>query len=202
MSHPFKYYSAVFCAVLFFTHGQWISSAAAQAVQLPTFEYTHVNTTVSVPDRGGAYMGGVNRASAGSSTSGTPVLPFRNRSYGQSTTGGGMSVGVYVHDFEAMEAGLMNDTMRSYGSKPAAQSRSMMNVQDNVLMRQARARELPAAAGADYSLGARANRALTARRDAETRKELNLAVTEPAVEAAPKAPVRKDTARKAPRSAY
>lgn len=202
MSRSLKYSIAAFCAVLFFTQGQWVSSAAAQAVQLPTFEYTHVNTTVSVPDRGGAYLGGVNRASAGSSTSGTPVLPFRNRSYGQSTTAGGMSVGVYVHDFEAMEAGLMNDTMRSYGGQPAARNSNLMNVQDNVLMRQAQQREMPATAKADYSLGGRANRALTARRETETPKELNLAATEPAVKAVKPAPVRKAPARKAPQSAY
>ncbi len=174
----FQRYDFIFVAVLISMHCVWASSAVAQAVQLPTFEYTTVNTTVSVPDRGGAYLGGVNRAASGSSTSGAPLLPMRNRSYGSSTGATGMSVGVYVHDFEAMEAGLMNDTLHAYGGQPSAKSRNMMSVRDNVLLRQTQQAETPAAARADYSLGGRANRALTARRDAETQAELNLAVTE------------------------
>ena len=46
------------------------SSARAQAVQLPTFRYFTVDTTVSVPDRGGAVLGGVSRASSGTTSRG------------------------------------------------------------------------------------------------------------------------------------
>ena len=58
------------------------SSARAQAVQLPTFNYFTVQTTVSVPDRGGAVLGGVNRASSGTTSRG--FGPLRNRASGSS----------------------------------------------------------------------------------------------------------------------
>jgi hypothetical protein len=43
------------------------TAAQAQTVQLPTFNFFTVRTTVSVPDSGGAYLGGVNRSAMGQS---------------------------------------------------------------------------------------------------------------------------------------
>lgn len=156
------------------------SRAVAQAVQLPTFQYTHANTTVSVPDRGSTYLGGVNRAASGSSLNGTPVFPLRNRSYGGTTSATGMSVGVYVHDFEALEAAAVSAAPRGvYGRPGVSNDRNLMRVQDNLLLRQ---RETASAsrdaAPPDYSLGARANRALVTRREAETNADLDIAVPE------------------------
>ncbi|HAY82372.1 MAG TPA: hypothetical protein DCY79_21400 [Planctomycetaceae bacterium] len=54
----------------------------AQAVQLPTFQVFSVDTSVLVPDRGQAYLGGVKRARSGSTTRGIPGLsglPYANR---------------------------------------------------------------------------------------------------------------------------
>jgi hypothetical protein len=51
------------------TNGAW-----AQAVQLPSFHYFTVSTTVSVPDRGAAYLGGVRRAASGRAGRGVPLL--------------------------------------------------------------------------------------------------------------------------------
>jgi len=51
-------------------------------IQLPTFRYTTVTTTVSVPDQGSAYLGGIKRASESSVSRGVPILgkmPFANR---------------------------------------------------------------------------------------------------------------------------
>ena len=73
----------------------------AVAVQLPTYSFFGINTTVSVPDRGSVYLGGVNRAQSGLNEARSPLLPFapfRNR--GLST---GASASVYIHDFEAMD---------------------------------------------------------------------------------------------------
>ena len=42
----------------------------ATTVQLPSFSIFSVNTTVSVPDSGGMYLGGVNRARDSSTTRG------------------------------------------------------------------------------------------------------------------------------------
>ena len=68
-------------------------SAAQQniTVQLPTFNVTTVQTTVSVPDGGTALLGGISRASEGSVTRGVPMLDkvpgvsrlFKNRGIGR-----------------------------------------------------------------------------------------------------------------------
>jgi general secretion pathway protein D len=51
-------------------------------VQLPTFSYTTVNTTVSVPDGGTILLGGIKRLSEGRTEDGVPMLdkvPYLNR---------------------------------------------------------------------------------------------------------------------------
>jgi len=72
----------VFVAALLSVLTGWRSSAWGQAVQLPTFHYFTVQTTVSVPDRGAVTLGGVSRAADFSQSSGVPLLgrvPFANR---------------------------------------------------------------------------------------------------------------------------
>lgn len=86
------------------------SALKSQTVQLPVFKHTGVNTTVSVPDGGSTYLGGVNRASAGGTENrvpGLPFMPFKNRGYGHSSTAGGMSAHVQIHDFSEMEAAIL-----------------------------------------------------------------------------------------------
>lgn len=81
-------------------------------VQLPTFSFFTVSTSVSVPDRGSASLGGVNRMSSGSSTYG----PFpTNRASGTGASAGGMSVHVTIHDFDAMDTAVL----RQAGMTPA-----------------------------------------------------------------------------------
>ena len=63
-------------------------------VQLPTFAFTTVNTTVSVPDGGTILLGGIKRLSEGRNEQGVPVLSkvpyinrlFRNVGIGRETT--------------------------------------------------------------------------------------------------------------------
>ncbi|MCA9262501.1 MAG: hypothetical protein KDA60_01585 [Planctomycetales bacterium] len=63
-------------------------------VQLPTFAFTTVNTTVSVPDGGTILLGGIKRLSEGRTESGVPMLSklpyinrlFRNVGIGRDTT--------------------------------------------------------------------------------------------------------------------
>jgi hypothetical protein len=54
-----------------------VPAAAQNAVQLPTYSSFRTNTTISVPDRGSVYTGGINRAADGRNQFGTPLLPFR-----------------------------------------------------------------------------------------------------------------------------
>jgi len=51
--------------------------AQGTAVQLPTSSYFTTNSTVSVPDRGSALLGGIGRTAAGANEFGVPLLPFR-----------------------------------------------------------------------------------------------------------------------------
>jgi len=51
-------------------------------VQLPTFSFTTVTTTVSVPDGGTILLGGIKRLSEGRNEQGVPMLsklPYINR---------------------------------------------------------------------------------------------------------------------------
>jgi len=78
----------------------------AIAVQLPTFSFFSTNTTVSVPDRGSVYLGGVNRAQSGLNEARSPLLPFapfRNRGMSTGASAAGASASVYIHDFQAMD---------------------------------------------------------------------------------------------------
>lgn len=51
-----------------------VDLASAQVVQLPTFQVFSVGTSVLVPDRGTAFLGGVDRAAYGSTTRGVPGM--------------------------------------------------------------------------------------------------------------------------------
>jgi hypothetical protein len=76
-----------------------VSDARAQTVQLPSRQVFSVNTSVLVPDRGGAYLGGVRRSSQGVTQRG----PLRNRSLGGATSAGGASVHATVIDLRELD---------------------------------------------------------------------------------------------------
>jgi hypothetical protein len=71
-------------------------------VQLPTFSFFSVSTTVMVPDGGGTYMGGMRRASDGYTKFRAPFLPGA-RAAGSERSVVGMYVRAYIHDLDAME---------------------------------------------------------------------------------------------------
>jgi hypothetical protein len=89
------------------------SSAMAQApppqvpttVQLPTFNFFTVSTTVSVPDRGGAYLGGISRAADGSSTRG--VGPLRNRALSSTRSASSVSVHATIIDHAEIDRAVL-----------------------------------------------------------------------------------------------
>jgi hypothetical protein len=90
-----------------------IPVAAQNAVQLPTLSSFRTNTTVSVPDRGSVYTGGINRAADGRNEFGTPLLPLRNRSIGSQRSASSVWTSVYIHDFEAMDEALLSQARGS-----------------------------------------------------------------------------------------
>ena len=93
--------------------------AAAQVpstVQLPSYSTYGVSTSVSVPDRGRAYLGGMGGSSSGSTAYG-PVFGPGSRGYGRQTGAGSVDVRVTIHDFDAMDKLLLG---QAAGSSPAA----------------------------------------------------------------------------------
>lgn len=91
--------------------GVVVAQQQPTTVQLPTYSYFSVGTTVSVPDRGSTYLGGVNRASSGMNEFGVPLMPFRNRSIGSERSASNMRVSAYIHDFEAMEEAILRQAV-------------------------------------------------------------------------------------------
>lgn len=77
----------------------------ATTVQLPTFNFFTISTTVLVPDRGGAYLGGVNSGASASRTSGLPGLA--NRAGASNFGASGLSVHVQVLDLAEMDRALL-----------------------------------------------------------------------------------------------
>jgi len=94
-------------------------SAAGQAVQLPTFHFFTLSTTVSVPDGGDMLLGGVSRSSSGRIQRGIPGLPsqpFDNVATGRATGTSNVSASAKIHDFEAMEKSLEGAGGRAQGA--------------------------------------------------------------------------------------
>jgi hypothetical protein len=95
-----------------------------QTVQLPTFSFFTVSTTVSVPDSGSAFLGGVKRARYGMTSRGTPGLGnvpglsrlFSNRGRGASLASSGASVSATIIDHAEMDALLLSEAA---GRRPA-----------------------------------------------------------------------------------
>lgn len=90
------------------------SAAAAQApttVQLPTFSFFTVNTSVSVPDSGGTYLGGLLRGRDSSSMRGLAPFPgLASRGIGSERSAEGMSVRAWIHDFRKLDDALLADS--------------------------------------------------------------------------------------------
>jgi hypothetical protein len=76
------------------------------SVQLPTFSFFTISTTVLVPDSGGTFLGGLNSGSAVGRQNGAPGLAG-SRAGGSSVNAGGISVGAQIHDLREMDRQLL-----------------------------------------------------------------------------------------------
>jgi len=108
------------------------SQAAAQqnlTVQLPTFNVTTVQTTVSVPDGGTALLGGISRFSEGSTSRGVPILNkvpgvsrlFGNRGIGRDVGLSQMTVTpriIIQEEEELRQTGVSAEMLSQLGSAP------------------------------------------------------------------------------------
>lgn len=118
-------------------------SAAAQiihqqTVQLPTFHYFGVSTTVVVPTRGTIALGGVTR-------SGVMRTPFDKvgPSYGlgRSSNVGSLQIGATVIDHAQIDRQLLAEAARRRGAKEDVLGRPVVHEQDEVNLRRAQAAE-------------------------------------------------------------
>lgn len=80
----------------------------SQALQLPSFQHFDASTTVQVPDGGSAYTAGITRSSSGERISGTPLLPFQNRSFGSDSSVSSMHTSVQIIDLQEMDEQILN----------------------------------------------------------------------------------------------
>lgn len=87
------------------------SNSLAQSpttVQLPTFSFFTVNTTVSVPDSGGTYLGGLLRGRDSSSMRGLAPFPgLASRGIASERSAGGMSIRAWIHDFRKLDDAIL-----------------------------------------------------------------------------------------------
>lgn len=82
-----------------------LRDAAAQGtVQQPVVEQVSAGFVVSVPDGGRLFLGGIS--SAGSTRRDFGPLPWGTAN-GGFATGSSLDVGVYIHDFESLDAALL-----------------------------------------------------------------------------------------------
>ena len=103
---------------------------AQQGVQLPVVSATSVNTTVSVPDRGSAMLGGVSSAQSARSQYG-PLRTGSSRGLSRQATS--ISTNVYIHDLQAMDEALLNSvsTESSTRSVPASKRAANSDVPES-----------------------------------------------------------------------
>jgi len=83
-------------------------------VQLPTFSFFTVQTTVSVPDSGGTSLGGISRGSDGSTTRG--IGPLRNRGLASTRGASGMSIHARIIDNHEMDEAILAQAAAKSGS--------------------------------------------------------------------------------------
>ena len=112
---------ASWCAVLVWgvlPQLAWAQNQGTTSVQLPTFGFVTVATTVSVPDGGRTFLGGINRASSGRNEFGMPLSPFpNNRAIGSERSAQSMSVTATIIDMRELDAAVLGQS--NYVMRPA-----------------------------------------------------------------------------------
>ena len=92
----------------------------AQTIQQPVVQTFGATTTLSVPDRGTVFIGGVGQSAYGHRRAG--FGPLRGPSnFGRASSGASMSATVTIHDFQAMDEYLLRSAPRPTNSGHALQ---------------------------------------------------------------------------------
>ncbi len=104
--------------ILTLTIGTLVSeTASCQTVLLPTQNRFSIGTTVSVPDRGGLYLGGVNRSQTGRIERGILGTPFRNRAIGSSLNNSGASVHTTITSLRETDKAVLAEAANRHGGR-------------------------------------------------------------------------------------
>lgn len=124
--------AVLFCAIEFL--GGTTRPAQAQApttVQLPTFQFFTTTTSVLVPDRGSAVLGGNRGRSLGTNFYSQPLLgPARGS--GGGTVAGQMQVHAQIHDLRAMDEALLSQSGGNAARSPSAVRPPLLAAGNNV----------------------------------------------------------------------
>lgn len=102
-----------------------VSAAWGQTLQLPSFQFATVNTTVSVPDRGEVLLGGIKRATDQQTSRGLPILgklpgvgrPFNNRGIASTRSAGTMSARAYIIDHAELDEAILAEADRRIAAR-------------------------------------------------------------------------------------
>ncbi len=100
-------------------------------VQLPTFNFFTVATTVEVPDSGGEMLGGNGRVLSGRIETGIPGLgfrPFDNVATGGVCGAGGASVHAEIQDLDAMDRALLGGGDGNVGDNASADAATIQKL--------------------------------------------------------------------------
>lgn len=103
----------------------WGQITPPTTVQLPTFNFTTVNTTVMVPDGGSVTLGGIDRIAEGSVERGTPLfgkIPFVNRLFknkgiGRNVSSSRIRAEAKIIIFDELEDELMNQASQARAAR-------------------------------------------------------------------------------------
>jgi hypothetical protein len=132
--HAMTSYGKTCCRILLVALALSIPACTSQAqviqqqtVQLPTFHYFGVSTTVVVPDRGSIPLGGV---SYGGSTRTRFDRVGPNYGYGQFSETLGLSMSATIIDHDEMDRALLAEAARRRGAKVDVLDRPVDDVLD------------------------------------------------------------------------
>jgi hypothetical protein len=106
--------------------GQVVTS---QTVQLPTFHYFGVSTTVVVPDRGWVTLEG----NGGSAFSSAQYGPLGGRAYGRSRWNNGASVSATIIDHQALDHAVLAEAARRRSAPVAREEAGGVNRQAKLM---------------------------------------------------------------------
>ena len=142
----------------------------ATTVQLPTFSQFTVRTTVSVPDGGTAYLGGIDRGFDSSVTRG--LGPLRNRGSSSGRAASGISVSATITEHGEMDRAILAAAAAGRGAAAPADAKAREITAALAESRVSIRRDAPPIAGAPLPGSVAAIRAANAAQDQQRADEI------------------------------